>query len=278
MTANISEEANPQSTSTLQLVPTVAPLLFSGPPHNLTGEISLVNPGQEKEKLRSVGVRSASLKGAASLPLDEMPFFAKLYPGQQARVSGTMVVHHATPPGSYPFELTLGNQTLAAIANVEEVIDLRLQPGQITLLAGGPGPYTRTFIAENKGNVDLATGAQCEAPIFDSYDIPTALLIGLHEADKSSIQTMVKEVLLKWSEIQAGMLITKRDSIILHAGQKKMVDLSFELPHGLKPLRHYRSSLQLYNASLFVDIYTTVKYSVSAKHAEVTVRKVPARR
>jgi hypothetical protein len=116
--------------------------------------------------------------------------------------------------------------------------------------------------ALSSGNVDLPTGAQCDAPIFDSYDIPTALLIGLHEANKSSIETMVKEVLLKWSEIQAGMLITKRDPIILHAGQKKSVDLHFELPHDLKPLRHYRANLQLYNASLFVDIYTTAKYAV----------------
>jgi hypothetical protein len=260
MTADIPKAADPETA--LQLAPADAPLLFSGPPHNLTGDIPLVNSSQTKQKLRSVGVKSDSLKGAASLPLNEMPFFAKLYPGQQARVSGTMVVDPRTPPGIYEFQLTLGDQTLPAIANVEEVVDLRLQPGQITLLAGGPGPYTRGFVAENKGNVDLPTGAECDAPIFDSYDIPTALLIGLHEADKTSTKTMVREALLKCSEIQAGMLVTKRDPIILYAGQKKSVDLHFELPHDLKPLRHYRASLQLYNASLFVDIYTTAKYSV----------------
>jgi hypothetical protein len=260
MAVDVSEPINPQPS--LQLAPGAAPLLFSGPPHNLTGDIPLTNPGQEKQKLRSVMVKSDSLMGASSLPLTEMPFFAKLYPGQQARVTGTMVVDPRTPPGSYPFELTLGDQTLPAVANVEEVVDLRLQPSQITLLANGPGPYTRTFVAENKGNVDLPTGAQCDAPIFDSYDIPTALLIGLHEADKTSVETMVKEVLLKWSEIQAGVLITKRAPFILSAGQKKSVDLTFKLPKDLKPLRHYRASLQLYNASLFVDIYTTAKYSV----------------
>jgi hypothetical protein len=260
MTADLPEAADPQPS--MQFAPSTGPLLFSGPPHNLTGDIPIVNRGREKQKLRSVGVRSTSLMGAASLPLDEMPFFAKLYPGQQARVSGTMVVDPLTRPGSYEFELTLGDQTVPAIANVEDMVDLSLQPGQITLLANGPGPYTRTFVAENKGNVDLPTGAQCEAPIFDSYDIQTAMLVGLREADKSSIETMVKEVLLRWSELDAGLLITKRDPIIMGPGQKKSVDLRFHLPHDLKPLRHYHANLQLYNANLFVNIYTTANYAV----------------
>jgi hypothetical protein len=33
----------------------------------------------------------------------------------------------------------------------------------------------------------------------------------------------------------------------------------FELPEDIKPSRHYQAELELYNATLTVDIYTTEK-------------------
>lgn len=260
---------------TLQLADSGAQLLFSGPPHNLTGAIPLVNKGSEKQKLRSVSLKSASLMGAARLPLNEMPFFAKLYPGEQSSIPGTLVLDSRTPPGKYDFELTVGDKTLPAVAFVEEVVDLRMQPSQITILAGSSTSCTRKFVAENAGNVDLPTGAQCDAPIFDSYDLPTALLVGLHEADKATVESMVKGVLLKWSEIAAGTLVTKREPIVIHPGQKISVDVTFELPADLKPLRHYSASLQLYNATLFVDIYTTAKYGIHSEEISDRPKRKP---
>jgi hypothetical protein len=244
----------------LQLASSGARLSFSGPPQGLTGAIPLVNKTDTKQKLRSIGLKSSSLKGAAKLPLGEMPFFAKLYPGEQASVPGTIVLDSRTPPGKYEFELTVGSRTLAADAHVEEVVDLRMDPAQITILAGGETSYTRTFIAENAGNVDLPTGAQCEAPIFDSFDLGAALVAGVNDSDKASVESMVKSILLHWADLQAGTLITKRDPIVLHPGQKISVDVQFDLPAELKPLRHYHSNLQLYNATLSVDIYTTANF------------------
>jgi hypothetical protein len=244
----------------LQLAGSAKKLFFSGPPQGLSGAIPLVNKGSEKQKLRSVGLKSGTLKGAAQLPLGEMPFFAKLYPGEQASIPGTIVLDARTPPGSYEFELTVGEKTLAAEAHVEEVVDLRMDPAQITILAGADTSYTRTFIAENAGNVDLPTGAQCDAPIFDSFDLASALVAGINDSDKASIESMVKGILLHWGDLQAGTLITRRDPIVLHPGQRLSVDVTFDLPPGLKPLRHYHANLQLYNATLSVDIYTTANY------------------
>lgn len=239
-------------------------LFFSGPPQGLTGAIPLVNPSDAKLKLRSVSLKSSTLMGAARLPLGEMPFFAKLYPGEQASIPGTIVLDSRTPPGSYDFELTVGSNTIAAEAHVEEVVDLRMDPAQITILAGSAATYTRTFIAENAGNVDLPTGAQCDAPIFDSFDITSAMVAGINDSDKSTVEAMVKSILIHWGELQAGTLITRRDPIVLHPGQKLAVEVSFDLPAELKPLRHYHANLQLYNATLSVDIYTTANYGTTA--------------
>jgi hypothetical protein len=56
-----------------------------------------------------------------------------------------------------------------------------------------------------------------------------------------------------------GTLVITRSPVTLHPGDKITVDVDFELPGGLKPLRHYYANLQLYNAILGVDIYTTAK-------------------
>ncbi len=234
-------------------------LRFSGPPRSLTGVIPLVNTGSEKQKVRSVAVNSDKLLGAARLPLREIPFYARLYGGEQVSVPATLVLDPQTPPGSYDLELTVGARTLAATAYVSEVVDLRLDPVEITILAGSATSYTRTLVVENAGNVSLPTGAQCEAPIFDSFDLVSTFLIGLNKGDRQSAESMAKAFLNEWADLTAGTLVTKRKAMVLAPGQKLAVDIEFQLPADLKPLRHYRANLQLYNAILSVDIYTTAK-------------------
>jgi len=234
-------------------------LRFSGPPKALTGTIPLVNTGTEKQKIRSIAVNSDKLLGAARLPLREIPFYARLEGGQQVSLSATMVLDAQTPPGKYDFELTVGPRTMPATAYVSDVVDLRLDPDQMTILAGSDTSYTRTLVVENAGNVALPTGAQCEAPIFDSFDLVSSFLIGLNKGDRKSAQSMTLAFLNEWADLKAGTLITKRKPMILGPGQKLSVDIEFHLPADLKPLRHYVANLQLYNATLSVDIYTTAK-------------------
>ncbi|WP_198149003.1 hypothetical protein [Luteibacter yeojuensis] len=240
------------------------PLFFTGPPHALTGLIPLVNPSDAKLKLRSIGVSSSSLKGSARLPLASMPFYARLQPGEQAHVPGTFALDPSTPPGKHPFEITVGDTTVAAEALVEEVVDLRMSPGQITLLAGSAASFTRTLVVENAGNVDLPTGEVCETPIIDSNDLIAAMVAGINDSDKSTVEAMVKGILLKWGDMTPGMLITRRQAMVLHPGQKLAVEIQFDLPPTLKPMRHYWANLQLYNATLSVDIYTTANYGRKA--------------
>jgi hypothetical protein len=236
-----------------------APVFFSGPPQALTGSIPLVNTGAEKEKIRSIGLSAEVLKGPASLPLSEVPFYAKLHPGQQASVPGMIALDPTTRPGKYDFQITVAGKTMPATAQVAEVVDFRITPSNITILAGSEKKYTRQFVIENAGNVDLPTGSKCEATIFDSFDLITGLLTGLHKSDRSSVEAMVKGFLQEWADLEVGTLTIKRNAMTVHPGQKLTVEVDFQLPAGLKPLRHYYANLQLYNATLGVDIYTTAK-------------------
>ena len=264
----------PLAERSLQLVgATDRRLFFAGPPTALAGAIPLFNETDTKLKLRSVGLRSATLKGAAGLPLGDMPFFATLYPAEQATVPATISLDPSTPPGDYQFELTIGKRTAAVDAHVEEVVDLRITPSQITILAGRETRYTRTLVADNAGNVDLPTGAECQAPVFDSHDIASAVVAGINDSDKSTVETMVKDILVHIGDLQGGTLIVRRDPIVVHPGQPVTADVVFHLPAELKPQRHYTANLQLYNATISVDIYTTADYgrrSTSRRKPEKT--------
>jgi hypothetical protein len=239
--------------------PENARLFFSGPPRSLTGTVPLVNSGTDKQKIRSIAVSGGDLLGAAGLPLREFSFFAKLSPGEQANISGKIMLDRRTQPGSYEVAITVGSRTLPATVHVTEVIDLRMQPRQITILAGSPSSYTRTIIFENAGNVDLPIGAECEVPLFEPFDLVSSMLIGLRKADKASAESMVKGFLQEWSELPAGSLVIKREPKILRPGQQAAIDVEFHLPPDLKPIHQYHTKVQLYNAAISVDIYTTAK-------------------
>jgi hypothetical protein len=103
----------------------------------------------------------------------------------------------------------------------------------------------------------LPTGDRCEAPLFDSFDLTETMLIGLRKSDKKSAESMVKGFLQEWSELAAGMLVVTREPMILNPGDKVVSEAEFHLPPDLKPLRHYRSRVEIYNAVLSVDVYTT---------------------
>jgi hypothetical protein len=236
-----------------------AKLIFSGPPSCLQGTIRLMNPTAEKIKLRSVSIQTDRLLGAARLPLSEIPLSARLSPGEQLNIQSTIGVDPQTPPGSYPMELNIAGRAVSAVAHVTEVVDFRIQPSEITILAGKGLVYERDFIIENAGNVPLPLGERCEAPLLDSVDLVTSMLVGLRNARKKDGEHQVESWLAEWGSIAAGTLVVTRDPIILGPGQKMAASARFELPPSLAPLRHYRASLQLYNATMAVDIYTTAK-------------------
>jgi hypothetical protein len=234
-------------------------LLFSGPPRNLTGKVPLVNTGAERERVRRIGIQAESLLGPARMPLNEVPFFARLDQGQQASIETSLSIDPHTPPGSYDFTLTLGDRTIPATAHVTEVVDLRVDPTTVTILAGAATSYKRTFVVENAGNVPLPGGAECEAPLFSSLDLVSALVVGLNKSDRKSAETMTLGFLNEWASLQAGTVVLKRKPMTLKPGQKVPIEIEFVVPADLPPLHHYRAGLYLYNAVVTLDLYTTAK-------------------
>ncbi|HEY7389182.1 MAG TPA: hypothetical protein VH640_11780 [Bryobacteraceae bacterium] len=240
-------------------VPEGGKLFFSGPPSAVRGRIPLVNPTAEKLKIRSLGINAKDLRGPAQAPLTECPIYARLAPGAQASVAASLHLDHRTEAGQYEVEIRIAGRTIPATAQVTEVVDLDLQPASITIIAGSRTSYTRQLTAINNGNVPLPMGARCEAPLREPVDLETLMLVGLAKAPNVEAKRKVAAWLDEWGQTVGGSLVVTRDPVVVRPGQTVTADVQFEIPPSLKPLRHYRAALSLYNAALTIDIYTTAK-------------------
>jgi hypothetical protein len=134
-----------------------------------------------------------------------------------------------------------------------------MEPSAVTLLVGSNLVIEREFMAENAGNVPLPLGERCEAPLFDSIDIFTALREGLRKTVGEELKPRVEKILDEIGRVQVGSLVVERERVTLRPGERRQMSARFVLPADIKPSRHYRAVLELYNATLLVDIYTTEK-------------------
>jgi hypothetical protein len=240
-------------------------VVFSGPPKMLRGDVRVMNTGNQKLKMTSLPVMTETLLGPAALPLQNLTVGARLQPGEQAAVKSTIQLDSRTPPGTYEFKVDIGGMTVPATAHVTEVVDFRMEPAAVTLLAGAETSFEKTFVIENAGNVPLPIGERCEAPLIDSIDLKTSMLRGLHSAVDGELKEKLNSWLTDWGERSPGTLVVLRDPIVLSPGNKIAVKAVFELPQDLEPYRCYTADLQLYNASLSVTIYTTRKAASANK-------------
>ncbi len=82
---------------------------------------------------------------------------------------------------------------------------------------------------------------------------------GLRKNVGVELKQRLERVLDDVGRAQVGPLRVHRERVILQPGERRAMVARFELPDDIKPARHYRALLELYNATLTVDIYTTEK-------------------
>jgi hypothetical protein len=235
-------------------------LVVAGPPHALHGQLQLRNDSDEKIKLRSLAVHDrAGDKGARKPRTATMHAAARLRPGEEALVGMRLEVSGQTAPGVYQMEVEIGDRSVPVQAHVTEHVDFKMEPSAVTLLVGANRVIEREFVAENAGNVPLPLGERCETPLLDSIDFITALREGLRKTVGIELKSRMEKILDQIGQVQVGPLVVQRERVTLRPGERRQITARFELPEDIKPSRHYRAVLELYNATLLVDIYTTEK-------------------
>jgi hypothetical protein len=234
-----------------------APVIFRGSPRSLRGAIHLVNRSGKKVKLNAAPIHSEHLKGPSLQPLSEVTFGARLAPGQEATVPAFLEIEPNTPPGIYQAEIEIDGQRQPVEAHVSEALDFGIQPDGVTILADNQLSFEREFEVENLGNIPLSTSKRLEATLITSVGVLESFQAGLKQAIEQDLKEKLKSMLNEYANQQVGTLVVTQEQFTLKPGEKRRTKAIFTLPSDLEPFRHYQAVLELYNASLTVDVYTT---------------------
>lgn len=239
--------------------PEDAKLVFFGPPSGVRGRIPLHNPTDEKLRLRSLRVSATDLLGPAQAPLREVPVAVRLRPGEQASVPATIRLDLRTEPGPHQLTLNVAGRDVPATVYVSEVVNLRIQPDEVTIVVGAKNTYTRQFMVQNFSNVKVSLGARCETPLFQAVDYEATILLGLARASRKELNEKVAAALDDLGDTVAGTLVVTREAVTLAPGEAVNGPVEFTLPPDLKPLHQYFAILGLYGATVRLNAYATAK-------------------
>jgi len=122
------------------------PLIFSGPPGRLCADVTIANTGDRRLAVRGLTVRRS---GSADLDVQTA---ALVLPGTTASMPVTVPMDPATSPGDYPAEVQVAGIRRTALLHVDAELAMHITPRR---LLAEPGTHNVSFVAVNKGNVDV---------------------------------------------------------------------------------------------------------------------------
>lgn len=235
------------------------PILLTGTPERLTGEILLNNPGDKRVVVRAARIRQIPREAMRSQEaVQEVParMLAILRPGQDARARVQVHLDPSTPPGQYQAQLALGDHGYPAVLHVTENVALDISPDSVAI-ENRPGSRSmKQIVVRNRGNVPLTIGSPGPVPLDEELIRCRTLRATLAEGyDKAVtweewLTTFLREG--KKSLDKAGMLwVQNREGeVAIEPGTARTVDFDVRQPDTNDPASRYVGVAFLYTADL----------------------------
>lgn len=254
------------------------PLVFAGPPGELTGRIRLHNPGDANVVLRDAGLKDPS--GALRLPSARQKLApVVLRPDQGGEVPLSIAVDPATPPGEHSAELDLGGRTRAVVLLVAESLDLSVLPASLVVVNAPGVEQRKRLVVANEGNVAFALGDPGAVPLQDDMlrgRVKRLVIEGLLEHEKPDLEALLVALLavVREEDDRLGHLEVRLagGKVELRPGETKAVELAITLAGELPAGGRYRGRVPI----LTRDVDVVVPGSGGPVHEEAA--PAPARR
>ncbi len=233
------------------------PVLIAGTPGRLQGTVAVQNGTDDRLTLKSLSIRAPKLLDPRRAPLEGVPLFGRIGPGESASLDFEFAIDPATPPGEYSATLLVGGEQHKAQIRIDDQVLLELQPDTVTLFAKQAAEFECHLQLTNRGNVALPLGGGWDAPLLPAGGTAGLLARALGSLAKSKEpHVALDEVLLAAARHCPGVAELRWSEATLEAGESRSVKASIKLPAGLAPERHYTATLSLYSADLAIDVYT----------------------
>jgi hypothetical protein len=246
------------------------PIFIRGTPDRLQATLQMKNDSESKMTLKSMPIQASKLRSESREPLNEVRVFGRLYPHQQGKVQIEFPIDPTTPPGTYEGTVQVGEQIQAAQIDIDEYFELDVEPDTVTLHIDKTLKFERDFVFTNLGNVAITLGNKFTVPLKTGGGLEYLLQMGLREVctgkkhkqydplhdRKGSRKPELSELLCSIADLTAAPARISWENVNLESGETRVVKGSIELPGNMQPNHRYVAELELYSASIILDIYT----------------------
>jgi hypothetical protein len=229
------------------------PLVFSGTPPLLSGEIELINEGEEKiapKRLEAYFDRQDGIHADLRVP-------GRLAAKSRTRVRAQFIVNRDTRPGTYHGSVRAGGQTAPATVHVFERKAATVAPS-VLQFAGAPGDHVELHASiTNNGNVTHALAKSGVIFFEEANWVGRSLVFALREASaEEGVQRYLDRVL---RELLDSVVSTTKVAIgtsqhTLEPGATLQLRLAFTLPDRLTKGRTYGTWLPIAGTQITFEL------------------------
>jgi hypothetical protein len=230
----------------------------------------LRNTGGDRIVIRAVEVRD--LDGLRGTPGESFTVRVPgvLRPGATARLPIRFEVPPTAVPGSYRFDVTVGDVQQSMTLDVPPRPELSMSPNVI--LVTGTGTSSHDVVAENGGNLEVSVAGVVAAPLDDELIMCRSLrgaLTLFDELDEADITTdrLVVRAAKTAHNALSGAIIGVRfipDQDPLPPGASTRVLVEIDTPASLDPRARYVAVVPVLTTALTVVVVPTKVGSIAA--------------
>lgn len=235
--------------------------VFAGVPGDCLGQVTIINPSQDKIRIRRLETRPPPRKRKGRKTLDgaNIRLSVRLRPGETLRAEANLDMPPGTEPGQYDAVVACGGRRVKVEVTVLEHTALAVEPGHIRL-QGTTGDTLRVPLTViNQGNVPVALRDVGMVWLRERDWIGRTLVYTLREIEEDDTYEDFANKLLhdfrRAIVTPARIRLSPVPEDSLTVGQCVQRSLEITLPQGLKKGRLYMGFIKINETRIWLELY-----------------------
>jgi hypothetical protein len=246
------------------------PVILSGQPGVLRGDLVVRYQGVERIRLRELALTSKNLdqvyvktrRTSAGPVMRLRP--GVIRPGHTGPVSLSIDLDAQTPPGEYQAKVDIAGTAQPVVIHVLEKVALRIQPAQLVIENLPDQKVTKQIVVRNLGNVPLTIGEIGAVYLDDDLQVCRTLRAAAASVDDElrPLEEYLARILLEAKHVAESSGILRihnlEGRVVVQPGETRPMNLEIRVPGGLDRRGRYRGVAAIYTTNLsFVIVPTT---------------------
>ena len=236
------------------------PLVLTGPPDDVHGQLHVHNPGDGKRVVRKPMVKvGAHAELDHVMPTDRTLPLRRIVvrPGQSRAVRLSLALDPRTPPGTYQAQLEVDGDVRDVVLHVTEAVSLRIDPGELVLPSRAGQSFDKRVVFSNEGNVPVPVRPVGAVVVDDELAHCRALRGALADVGETMqrLDDFVVALGRRYAGIYAPLIVrVKNEAVEVNPGESVAVGLTISLPDKLDSRCRYSASIPISTSTLQLAI------------------------